>query len=130
MQFCRRTTGSGGARLEAARGFPSIFEIGVPAYRAALASGLEVNASRIQTLFVLMEAVEDTNVIFRGGSETADFVRQSAQQFLAQGGCHRDGWFAQAETLHRQFIQRNLSPGGSADLLSGTLLVASTCSWF
>ncbi len=123
----RRTTGSGGARVEAARGFPGIFEIGVPAYREARSSGLDFNASRILTLFVLMEAVEDTNVIFRGGPEAADFVRRAAGQFLAEGGCHREDWFGRAEELHREFIQRHLSPGGSADLLSGTLLVASTC---
>jgi triphosphoribosyl-dephospho-CoA synthase len=123
----RRTTGSGGARVEAARGFPGIFEIGVPAYRAALAADLDFNASRVHTLFVLMEAVEDTNVLFRGGPEAASFVRQSAGQFLAEGGCRRAGWFDRAEELHRKFIQRNLSPGGSADLLSGTLLVASAC---
>jgi triphosphoribosyl-dephospho-CoA synthase len=111
--------------MEAARGFPSIFEIGLPAYREALASGLDPNACRVHTLFVLMEAVEDTNVIFRGGGAAADFVRRSAGQFLKEGGCHRDGWFEQAEELHRKFIQCNLSPGGSADLLSGTILVAS-----
>ena len=123
----RRATGSGGARIEAARGFPCIFEIGVPSYYEALASGLDLNASRIQTLFILMEAVDDSNVIFRGGLEAADFVRRTAGQFLMDGGCGRDDWFDRAEELHRTFIQHNLSPGGSADLLSGTLLVASSC---
>ncbi|CAN5672223.1 triphosphoribosyl-dephospho-CoA synthase MdcB [soil metagenome] len=123
--MARQATGAGGARVEAARGFPGVFEIGVPAYREALASGLDSNACRIQTLFVLMEAVEDTNVIYRGGAGAADFVRQSAEQFLAEGGCHSDGWFARAEGLHHEFTQRKLSPGGCADLLSGTLLLAA-----
>jgi len=125
--LARRMAGSGGARAEAARGFPGIFETGVPAYLEAVASGLDPNASRVHTLFVLMEAVEDTNVIFRGGPEAAGFVRESARRFLVEGGCHRDGWFGRAEELHRKLIKRNLSPGGSADLLSGTLLVASSC---
>ena len=120
----RKTTGAGGARAEAARGFPGIFETGVPVYREALASGLDPNAARIQTLFALMEAAEDSNVIFRGGSEAADFVRRSASEFLEAGGCFSDGWFARAEEIHRTFILRNLSPGGCADLLSGTLFVA------
>ncbi len=120
----RQSTGAGGARAEAARGFPGIFEIGVPAYCKALAAGLDANAARIQTLFALMEAAEDTNVIFRGGPEAADFVRRSAAEFLIAGGCYSDGWFARAEELHRLFIRRNLSPGGCADLLAGTLLVA------
>jgi len=120
----RRSTGAGGARAEAARGFPGIFETGVPAYLEATASGLDSNAARIQTLFVLMESAEDSNVIFRGGTNAAKFVRRSAAEFLAGGGCSADGWFARAEGLHREFIRRNLSPGGCADLLSGTLLVA------
>jgi triphosphoribosyl-dephospho-CoA synthase len=120
----RKATGAGGARAEAARGFPGIFETGVPAYLEATASGLDRNAARIQTLFVLMESAEDSNVIFRGGINAAKFVRCSAAEFLAAGGCSSDGWFARAEGLHREFIRRNLSPGGCADLLSGTLLVA------
>ncbi|MEI8311268.1 MAG: triphosphoribosyl-dephospho-CoA synthase, partial [Verrucomicrobiota bacterium] len=74
--------------------------------------------------FTLMESAEDSNVIFRGGTDAATFVRRSASEFLAAGGCARDGWFARAEELHLEFIQRNLSPGGCADLLAGTLLVA------
>ena len=120
----RKTTGAGGARAEAARGFPGIFETGLPVYREALASGLDPNAARIQTLFALMEAAEDSNVIFRGGCDAADFVRRAAAEFLAAGGCNSEGWFARAEELHRTFIRRNLSPGGCADLLSGTLFVA------
>jgi triphosphoribosyl-dephospho-CoA synthase len=124
----RQSTGAGGARAEAARGFAGIFETGVPAYCKALAAGLDVNAARIQTLFALMEAAEDTNVIFRGGVEASDFVRRSAAEFLAAGGCYSVGWFARAEELHRRFIRRNLSPGGCADLLSGTLLVVHRCN--
>lgn len=119
----RRSTGAGGARAEAASGFPAIFELGLPAYRSAIASGFAPEAARIQTLFVLMEAAEDTNVIFRGGAEAANFVRRSAAGFLAAGGCSGDGWLARAEALHQEFIRRNLSPGGCADLLAGTLLV-------
>lgn len=120
----RESTGTGGARSEAARGFPSIFETGLPVYQDALSSGLDCNAARIQTLFALMESAEDTNIIFRGGTEAADFVRRSAAEFLAAGGCFSGGWFGRAEEIHRAFIRRNLSPGGCADLMAGTLLVA------
>lgn len=120
----RQTTGSGGARAEAARGFPRIFETGLPVYQEAAASGLDPNAARIQTLFALMESAEDSNVLFRGGPDAAAFVRRSASEFLEAGGCCAKGWFARAEALHRTFVGRNLSPGGCADLLSGTIFVA------
>ena len=120
----RQKTGVGGARGEAAQGFPAVFEIGLPAYREALARGLEAKVARIQALFALMEAVDDTTVLYRGGVEAGVFVRRAAAGFLAAGGCAEEGWFGRAEELHRTFVARNLSPGGCADLLAGTLLVA------
>ena len=119
----RKKIGASGARGEAARGFPSLFQVGVPAYREALASGLEANAANVHTLFALMETVDDTTVLYRGGTEAGLFVRRSAAEFLAAGGCRDAGWFERAERLHRTFVARNLSPGGCADLLAATLLV-------
>ena len=123
----RARTGVGGARDEAALGFPGVFAIGVPAYRGAIATGLDRNAACVHTLFTLMADIEDTNVLFRGGPEAGAFVRRAAAGFLAVGGCTGPGWFARAEELHRDFVRRNLSPGGCADLLAATLLVLA-CS--
>jgi triphosphoribosyl-dephospho-CoA synthase len=119
----RRTTGRDGARREAALGFPGVFGIGIPAYRQALEAGQDDNAACIQTLFALMEAVDDTTVLYRGGLEAGSFVRRSAAAFLAEGGCARAGWFAEAERLHRDFVARNISAGGCADLLAATMFV-------
>jgi triphosphoribosyl-dephospho-CoA synthase len=123
----RRKTGCDGARHEAARGFPSIFGIGVPAYSQALEAGLDGNAASIQTLFALMEAVDDTTVLYRGGLGAGLFVRRSAVAFLSRGGCAREGWFEEAERLHRAFVARNISPGGCADLLAVTRFVVRCC---
>lgn len=120
----RRRTGRDGARREAALAFPSVFETGVPAYRAARQAGLDDNAASIETLFALMAAVDDTTVLYRGGLEAGAFVRRSAAGFLADGGCRQDGWFEKAQRLHRAFVERNLSAGGCADLLACTLLVS------
>ena len=123
----RRTTGRDGARHEAALGFPGVFEVGVPAYRAALQAGLDANAASVQTLFALMSAVDDTTVLYRGGLAAGRFVRTSAAAFLAGGGCRRSGWREPAERLHREFVARNLSAGGCADLLACTILVSRCC---
>ena len=122
-----RRTGRDGARREAALAFPSIFEVGIPTLRLALASGLDTNAASIQTLFTLMEAVDDTTVLYRGGLDAGVFVRRSAATFLADGGCFRSDWYEMAERLHRSFIERNVSAGGCADLLACTLLVSRCC---
>jgi triphosphoribosyl-dephospho-CoA synthase len=123
----RHRTGRDGARREAARAFPSVFDTGLPVYRGARESGLDDNAAGIQTLFALMASIDDTTVLYRGGLEGDSFMRRSATTFLAEGGCHQRGWFEKAESLHRAFIARNLSAGGCADLLACTLLVARCC---
>ena len=124
----RRTLGRDGARREAAAGFPGVFEVALPAYRAALGDGLDANAARVHTLFALMATVDDTTVLYRGGADGDAFVREEARRFLADGGCRRAGWQPAAEEIHRQFVARRLSPGGCADLLAATLLVATRCS--
>lgn len=123
----RRRTGRDGARLEAARAFPGVFETGLPAFRAARQAGLDENAAAIETLFALMATVDDTTVLYRGGLEGGSFVRHSAAGFLTGGGCRQPGWFGKAEALHRAFVERNLSAGGCADLLACTLLVSRCC---
>ena len=120
----RRKTGRDGARREAALAFPSVFEVGIPTLRQALEAGLDPNAAVIQTLFALMEAVDDTTVLYRGGLDAGVFVRRSAATFLADGGCFQPDWRQKAERLHRSFIERNVSAGGCADLLACTTLVS------
>ena len=100
--------------------------LGLASYFGHLLSCLEVarrKGHNVHTLFTLMEAVDDTTVLYRGGADAGSFVRGAAAEFLAAGGCYREGWFDRAEQLHRTFIARNLSPGGCADLLAATLLV-------
>ncbi len=126
-ELVRRTTGRDGARREAAGGFPGVFEVALPIYRQALETGLDLNAARIQTLFALMATVDDTTVLYRGGMAGDAYVRAAARGFLEDGGCLRPDWQPAAEAIHRQFVARRLSPGGCADLLAATLLVAARC---
>jgi triphosphoribosyl-dephospho-CoA synthase len=116
--------GAGGARVEAALGFPSVYEIGVPALREAarVAPGDE-EAMRVQACFALIAVVEDTNLLHRGGSEGLRFAQRTAQDFLKQGGIAHPQWRASARAAHSAFVARNLSPGGSADLLAMSLFV-------
>jgi triphosphoribosyl-dephospho-CoA synthase len=120
----RRRFGAGGARMEAAQGFPSVYEVGLPALRggAHLAPG-DPEAARVETCFALIAALEDTNLLHRGGLSGLRFARRTARQFLEEGGVGRSGWRERARSVHESFIARRLSPGGSADLLAMTLFV-------
>ena len=112
-----------GAREEGALGFPSVFEIGLPALQATLKAGRTMQHASIDTLFALMAHISDTNVFHRGGQEGALTVKRHAQQFIAQGGTAHPHWQAGALACHRRFVQQKLSPGGAADLLAATCLV-------
>lgn len=119
-----RRYGSGGARAEAAAGFPAAREVGLPAYRAALAATGDEERAEVQALFALIAEVDDTNLLWRGGPAGLAHGRRAAAQFLAAGGVLADDWRAHAEAIDRDFVARRLSPGGSADLLGVTLFLA------
>lgn len=119
-----RRYGSGGARLEAASGFPAALDIGLPAYRAALAASGDSGLAAVEALFALIAGVDDTNLLWRGGAEGLAHARQSAAAFLAAGGVRSSGWRARAAAIDADFARRRLSPGGSADLLGVTLFLA------
>ena len=120
----RRRYGSGGARMEAALGFPSVYEIGLPALReAALCAPHDDEAQRVAACLALIAAVEDTNLLHRGGPDGLHFARRAARRFLRDGGIGRPGWRDRARAVHDSFVARRLSPGGSADLLAMSLFV-------
>lgn len=123
-QVVARRYGSGGARAEAAAGFPAAREVGLPAYRAALAATGDAERAAVQALFALIAAVEDTNLLWRGGPDGLACGRRLAAGFLAAGGVLADDWQEGAAVVDREFVARQLSPGGSADLLGVTLFLA------
>lgn len=118
----KRRYGAGGARQEAALGFPSVYDVGVPALRhAAQLAPRDAQAARVQACFALIAELEDTNLLHRGGAAGLRFAQRSARAFLAAGGVGRPGWRQVAEKIHCAFVARRLSPGGAADLLAMSL---------
>ena len=69
-----------------------------------------------------MAILNDTNLLHRGGAEGLCFVRTEAERIAA---LPTEQWEAALQALDRELIARNLSPGGSADMLAlGYLLSA------
>ena len=120
----RRRFRAGGARFEAANGFPCVYRIGLPALRRAMSAAPEDReAARVEACFALIASVEDTNLLHRGGLDGLRFAHRAARQFIDAGGVRAAGWRAHARSIHDSFIARRLSPGGSADLLAMSLFV-------
>ncbi len=125
-----RSHGIRGIRGEMEDGLPAVKNSALPSLRDALKSGLSVNDSLLQTLFVLMTMVEDTTVINRHSPEKLlDWVRPLAESFLLEGGMYNEEGRPKAVELDRQFIDHNVSPGGAADLLAITWFLHRLEEW-
>ncbi len=119
-----RRFGAGGARAQAAAGFPNVLEVALPALRLARqAVPHDPEAARVQVFFTLLATVDDTNLLHRGGAEGLCFAQQAARGFLGDGGVAQPGWCDKAAAVHHAFVARRLSPGGCADLLAIALLL-------
>ncbi|KFW99482.1 triphosphoribosyl-dephospho-CoA synthase CitG [Pectobacterium carotovorum] len=107
-----------GARGEAASGFNTVCQYALPALQEAIAAGEDDETALLRTLLVLMAHNPDTNVVSRGGMDGLVFVQDYARRLLI-GPLDRQALREMDDAL----IARNLSPGGSADLLALTWLL-------
>lgn len=121
----------GGVRAEAAGGFASVREAGLPRLRAALDAGLLLNDAGLCALVALMARTRDTNAVRRGGAEAAEALRRAAAEMdegiaaaMADGtiGKRMDAIRARLARWDEAFVRARISPGGCADLLALTLL--------
>ncbi len=106
-----------GARGQAAEGFPAVKDIGLPALKEYLNKGHSLNDAGVYTLMRLIEKVYDSNVIRRGGMDKQRWIMDKAKEFNQKPA------LPLARGLDKAFIEENISPGGSADLLAFTLFV-------
>jgi len=112
-----------GIRGEAEDGFPSVIDHALPRLRADLAAGLSMNDAMIDSLFVLFTIVDDTNVLGRAGREGLSFLREGAANSLRLGGMTNPDGRAAIRAMDSLLIERNISPGGCADLLALTVFL-------
>lgn len=108
-----------GIRGEVAQGLPSVEDIGLPVYRSCRERGMDKNRAGGITLLHLVSRVEDTNMISRGGLEGAKEGAARAATLLETG----DPTLEQLQELDDWFVQKNLSPGGCADLLAAVYFI-------
>lgn len=104
-----------GARGEAADGFPTVAGTALPALQKELERGESLNDAAVHTLLAIMSVCEDSNVVKRSSPARAEAVRAQAKKASKRRG------LSDAYQMDRQFIQENISPGGSADLLAAAL---------
>lgn len=111
-----------GVRGEAANGFPAARVHGLPALRKASAWGWDIDAAGIYALFHIMANLEDTNLISRSDLQTQGQVREHLAALLQAPDLSPAMLLAEAARMDQEFIRKNISPGGAADMLSMTLM--------
>lgn len=126
-QQVEKKYGVNGARREAVAGFPAAKDYGLPAYQVALEATGCREAAAVQALFAIMAHLDDTNILWRAGDEGLRYVKTVAGEFLGLGGVCSAGWGPRAIAIHHEFVKKNLSPGGAADLLGVTLFMNAIC---
>lgn len=113
--------GEKGIRGEAATGFPSVKNLALPCYKKALRETKDKNNAGVMTLLQLMAKVYDTSIFNRGGEDGVKYAQKYAQKLLSKDNVTT----AEIQTMDRDFTEKNLSPGGCADLLAITYFLAS-----
>lgn len=111
-----------GVRGEAERGIPTVFEFSLDFYKES--SELNINDRLVHTLIGIMQICDDSTIIYRHSIEVLEEVKQSARDIIATGGMKTSKGRKNINNLCAEFIERNISPGGSADLLGVTVFLS------
>ena len=117
-----------GARGAAQDGFPILADYLWPLfgkYKKERKSGHTLN---LQILLWAITLSEDTNVLKRGGIEGGVWLKKAAQNILEEGGAFTQKGISEIKRLNTECIQKNISPGGAADLLAATLYLEELSS--
>lgn len=104
-----------GALENARAAYPELFADWLPYYRS-----LEGDPFRChKTLLHIMTTLDDTNILHRRGAEGLAHAEAEAARLL------EDFSESGLSSLNKDFIRENISPGGSADMLSLTIFIES-----
>ena len=105
----------GGALENARRAYPELFSDWLPYYRSLQNDPFRCH----KTLLHIMTTLDDTNILHRRGAGGLARAKSEAARLL------QDFSESGLSSLNQDFIRENISPGGSADMLSLTIFINS-----
>ena len=147
-----QTYGERGIRGQAMEGFPILRDTAVPwlrrfqnigtdaelqrdiATQATLRRGLLQdtgsmhaehfeNAVHVSTLIAIMSVLNDTNVFIRSSYEDMCWLQAESSTILGMGAMFTEEGVRAIEALNMACIEKNISPGGAADILAVAILL-------
>lgn len=102
-----------GIRGEAEAGLPCVFELALP---ILMEEESDFSYRLKKALLALIAVNDDANMLKRGGMSGLEYGKELA-------GMPYEDIDSHLETMNSRFKERNLSPGGSADLLALTIFL-------
>lgn len=122
-QKMQQKYGVTGAIEMVANGFDIIEHRVLPCFYDTMQRTQDFEKASMQALMLLISILSDTNIIWRGGMVQLTQAQQLANAFVQAGGVYQTDWRKQVQDIEHYFIEHNLSPGGSADLLAVTIFL-------
>lgn len=111
-----------GIRGEAESGYESVLKHSLPYLEYLLNDKMPINDALVNCLILLMTEIEDINILGRHDDVTLQRVKDRANEILKLKGMESSKGRALIKETNVEFIQKNISPGGSADLLAVTIM--------
>lgn len=113
-----------GARGLALEGYSIVLDDGIKKIYN-LEKDLDLEIAFIMLLFYYMSILDDTNIIARSNIETLEKVRKKSEKLYKKNleELNEIKIKIDMSVLNEYFIEKNISPGGSADLLILTIFI-------
>ena len=113
--------GTTGIRGEVSAGLPAVRMVGLPALKEAIRKGSSLNDCLVHTFLALLAVTDDSNILWRNDMDVLHRVHDMASRVLACGSVFSEAGRAAIADMESFFAKFNISPGGTADLLSVTI---------
>ena len=106
--------GVSGIRGQVEAGLPAVRQYGLPELMRQIEQGASLEYAGCMALLSLILHTDDTNLLKRGGLEGQKWATDQINSLLSG----QNLTIEDVKELDQRFIDRNLSPGGAADLLA------------
>jgi triphosphoribosyl-dephospho-CoA synthase len=117
------TQGFTGARGEVEGGYP--LTLSALSFLNERRAFMSFDEALVDTLFHIVARNGDTALWARGGLEGVETARKLAESILSNGGLSTAKGQETIRLAEKVFVEKNLSPGGSADILSSVVFLDS-----
>lgn len=110
-------------RGEVESGFETVINHSIEQLKSLIKEkNYHINDILVQILLKLIIYTVDCNILGRHNMEVLVYVQEYAKRILDSGGYLSQDGSMKLKAMDKDFIERNISPGGAADLLAITLM--------